>query len=58
VHGTADAAIPMERAEIVRAGLAGPVTLAEIADGSHASNLSHPDPVNAAILDFLRQLDA
>jgi 3-oxoadipate enol-lactonase len=58
VHGTADAAIPMARAEIMRAGLAGPVTLAEIADGSHASNLSHPDLVNAAILGFLRQLDA
>jgi len=58
VHGTADAAIPMERAEIVRAGLAGPTTLVQIEGGSHASNLSHPDQVNAAILSFLRALPA
>ncbi len=56
VHGTADAAIPMARAEAVRAGLAGPVTLVEVEGGAHASNLSHPDAVNAAILDFLRSV--
>jgi 3-oxoadipate enol-lactonase len=54
VHGTADAAIPMADAEIVRAGLAGPVTLVQVEGGTHASNMSHPDAVNAAILDFLR----
>jgi 3-oxoadipate enol-lactonase len=56
IHGTADAAIPMEKAEIMTAGLAGPATLVAIEGGSHASNLSHPDPVNAAILEFLRSL--
>jgi 3-oxoadipate enol-lactonase len=56
VHGTADAAIPMGKAEVVRQGLAGPVTLAPIEGGSHASNLSHPDQVNAAIADFLLSL--
>jgi 3-oxoadipate enol-lactonase len=56
IHGTADAAIPMEKAEIMTAGLAGPATLMAIDGGSHASNLSHPDPVNAAILEFLRSL--
>jgi 3-oxoadipate enol-lactonase len=56
VHGTADAAIPTEHAETVRAGLAGPVTMVQIDGGSHASNLSHPDVVNAAILDFLHSV--
>jgi 3-oxoadipate enol-lactonase len=54
VHGTADAAIPIADAEIMQAGLAGPVTLVPVEGGTHASNMSHPDPVNAAILDFLR----
>jgi 3-oxoadipate enol-lactonase len=56
VHGTADAAIPLAKAEIVQAGLAGPVTLVPIEGGSHSSNLSHPDEVNAAIADFLHSL--
>jgi 3-oxoadipate enol-lactonase len=58
IHGTADAAIPIERAEVVRDGLAGPATLVPIDGGSHAANLSHPDPVNTAVLDFLRALPA
>jgi 3-oxoadipate enol-lactonase len=56
LHGTADAAIPMERAEVVAAGLAGPVTLVSVEGGSHAANLSHPDQVNVAMLKFLRSL--
>ena len=56
LHGTADAAIPMERAEVVRDGLAGPVTLVAVDGGSHAANLSNPDQVNAALLEFLRSL--
>jgi 3-oxoadipate enol-lactonase len=56
LHGTADAAIPMERAEIVQAGLAGPTTMVHVEGGSHAANLSHPDQVNAAMLEFLRSL--
>jgi 3-oxoadipate enol-lactonase len=57
VHGTADAAIPMERAEQLRAGLGGTVTFAVIEGGPHASNVSHPDAVNAAIGNFLATLD-
>jgi 3-oxoadipate enol-lactonase len=57
VHGTADAAIPLAKAEQLQAGLAGPVTLAVIEGGTHASNISHPNAVNAAILNFLRTLD-
>jgi 3-oxoadipate enol-lactonase len=56
VHGTADAAIPMERAEAMRAGLAGPVTMVTVDGGTHAANLSHPEQVNAAMLEFLRSL--
>lgn len=58
IHGTADAAIAMERAEVVRDGLAGPATLVQIEGGSHAANLSHPEPVNTAMLEFLRSLPA
>jgi 3-oxoadipate enol-lactonase len=56
LHGTADAAIPMERAEVVRDGLGGPATLVQIDGGTHAANLSHPAEVNDAMLAFLRTL--
>jgi 3-oxoadipate enol-lactonase len=56
LHGTADAAIPMDRAEAVQAGLARPAKLVPVEGGSHASNLSHPDQVNSAILEFLGSL--
>ncbi len=56
LHGTADAAIPMARAEALRDGLAGPAELVTVDGGSHASNMSHPDQVNAVMLTFLRSL--
>jgi 3-oxoadipate enol-lactonase len=56
LHGSADAAIPMERAEALAGGLAGPTTFVQIDGGSHASNLSNPDQVNVAMLEFLRSL--
>jgi len=56
LHGTADASIPMERAEAVRAGLAGRATLVKVDGGSHAANLTHPDQVNLAISEFLASL--
>jgi pimeloyl-ACP methyl ester carboxylesterase len=56
LHGTADAAIAVERAEAVHAGLSGPAALVHVDGGSHASNLSHPDQVNVAMLEFLRSL--
>jgi len=56
LHGTADAAIPMAKAEELRDSLGGPAELVAVEGGSHASNLSHPDPVNAALLGFLRSL--
>ncbi len=56
IHGTADAAIPMVRAEALRDGLGAQATLTVIEDGTHASNISHPEAVNAAMLNFLRTL--
>ncbi|HUJ07775.1 MAG TPA: alpha/beta hydrolase [Streptosporangiaceae bacterium] len=56
VHGTADAAIPMAKAEQLRDGLGGPVTLAVVDGGTHASNVTHPGEVSAALLNFLRTL--
>jgi pimeloyl-ACP methyl ester carboxylesterase len=57
VHGTADAAIPMNKAEQLRDGLAGEVSFATIEGGTHAANVSHPQAVNDAILNFLRTLE-
>jgi 3-oxoadipate enol-lactonase len=58
VHGTAGAAIPVARAEAVRDGLNGPVTFIAVDGAAHASNLTHPDEVNRAILEFMSGLDA
>jgi 3-oxoadipate enol-lactonase len=56
LHGTADTAIPVAKAEVLRAGLAGPAELVLVEGGTHASNLSNPDQVNVALLEFLRSL--
>lgn len=56
VHGTADAAIPVAKAEILRDGLGGPSTLVTVEGAPHAANLTHPEPVNAAIKKFLADL--
>jgi 3-oxoadipate enol-lactonase len=57
VHGSHDAAIPLARAEQMRDGLAGPVTFAVIDGAPHASNVTHADAVNTAIVNFLHGLD-
>ncbi|HWF79660.1 MAG TPA: alpha/beta hydrolase [Streptosporangiaceae bacterium] len=57
IHGTADAAIPMAKAEELGDGLGGRTTLTVIDEGTHAANVSHPDDVNAAMLKFLRTLE-
>jgi pimeloyl-ACP methyl ester carboxylesterase len=56
IHGGADAAIPMAKAEELRDGLGGPARLAVIEGGTHASNMSHPEQVNSEILSFLAGL--
>jgi pimeloyl-ACP methyl ester carboxylesterase len=53
VHGTADAAIPMSAAEALRDGLGGTTTLVAVEGGSHAANLTRPEPVNRTIRSFL-----
>ena len=53
VHGTDDAAIGMDRAEVLAAGLPGCPGVVVIGGGTHSANLTHPGPVNRAILDFL-----
>jgi 3-oxoadipate enol-lactonase len=57
VHGSADAAIPLTKAEQLRDGLGGPARLAVITGGTHASNMSHPGEVSAEILNFFPSLD-
>jgi 3-oxoadipate enol-lactonase len=53
VHGTADASIPMDRAEALAAGLVGSTGVVPIEGGTHSANMTHPDAVNAAIVSFL-----
>ncbi len=56
VHGSADAAIPLSKAEQLRDTLGGPAKLAVIDGGTHASNVSHPAEVSAELLAFLHTL--
>jgi 3-oxoadipate enol-lactonase len=53
VHGSADAAIPVAKAQVLADGLPGARPLVVVEGGGHAANLSHPEPVNAAVLAFL-----
>jgi len=53
IHGDADAAIPVSKAEVLRDQLAGRTELVVIPGGTHAANLTHPTETNAAILRFL-----
>jgi 3-oxoadipate enol-lactonase len=56
VHGDEDAAIPLERAEALCAGLSGCTGVVVVAGGSHSANLNRPQPVNEAIAAFLAGL--
>ena len=56
IHGTEDAAIAMEKAEQLRADLADCRDLVPVEGGSHAANITHPEPVNEAIERFLAAL--
>ncbi len=53
IHGTADAAIEMERAQRLCSELANCQPLVAVEGGGHASNLTHPEVVNLAIQQFL-----
>ena len=52
VHGTEDTGIPMEKAEALADGLPGAGPVVKVG-GAHAANLTNPEPVNAAVRQFL-----
>lgn len=54
-HGDHDEAIPMERAEILCAGLPACRGIVVVEGAGHASNLSHPDQVNDPLAEFVEQ---
>jgi 3-oxoadipate enol-lactonase len=56
VHGTADVSISMDKAEALAAGLVGSEGVVAIEGGTHAANMTHPRPVNEAMLAFLAGL--
>jgi pimeloyl-ACP methyl ester carboxylesterase len=56
IHGSDDVAIPMWRAEELRDGIPGTRDLVVVEGAGHASNVSHPDPVNLAMAEFLRSV--
>lgn len=55
IHGDRDAAISLDRAEALAAGLAN-AQLVVIEGAGHASNMTHPDLVNPHIGRFLAEL--
>ncbi len=57
LHGTADISITMDKAEALASGLVGCDGVVTVPGGTHSSNLTHPDLVNAAILKFLDSLE-
>jgi pimeloyl-ACP methyl ester carboxylesterase len=56
VHGTADAAIAMERAAALAGGLPKCRGVVPIQDGTHSANLTHPGAVTDAMDAFLSSL--
>lgn len=56
IHGTKDTAIPMDSAKAMAQGLSGCKGVVEIEGAAHAANLTHPQPVNAALIPFLRSI--
>jgi 3-oxoadipate enol-lactonase len=55
MHGEADQAIPLARAEMLRDGLPGATDLIVIPGAGHTPSLTHPDQVNGPLSAFLRQ---
>lgn len=56
IHGSDDVAIDMSLAEKLCAGLAGCRGVARIEGAGHSSNVTHAEPVNRAIGEFLASL--
>lgn len=57
IHGSNDTAITLDRMQAMARGLSD-CEVVEIAGAAHAANLTHPKPVNAALLPFLRRVAA
>jgi pimeloyl-ACP methyl ester carboxylesterase len=57
IHGTADAAIDIDKASRLCSELANCRQMVSIEDGGHACNLTHPKLVNLAIQQFLAGLE-
>lgn len=55
-HGTADHAIPLERAKVLASTLGDCRRLVEIPGAGHAANLTHPEHVNAPLVDLCRSM--
>jgi len=58
IHGEEDIAIGLGRAEVLVARLPNGRTLVQIPGAGHSSNVTHPEPVNAAIRRFLEEVQA
>ena len=56
IHGTNDTAIPMAKARAMANALPDCRGFVEIEGAAHAANVTHPKPVNEALLKFLRSL--
>jgi 3-oxoadipate enol-lactonase len=56
IHGTADAAIDIEKAQRLCSDLANCQHMVAIEGGGHASNLTHPKLVNLAVQQFMGEL--
>ncbi|MNV88407.1 Non-heme bromoperoxidase BPO-A2 [compost metagenome] len=55
VHGAIDHAIDLERAQAMANGLKK-AKVVVVPGAGHAANLTHPEPVNAALTAFLSAL--
>ncbi|WP_208825753.1 alpha/beta fold hydrolase [Bradyrhizobium neotropicale] len=53
IHGDADAAIPLSRAQAMKAAIPNAELI--LIAGGHSVNMTNPGPVNAAIKDFLER---
>lgn len=56
VHGTADQAITLDRAERLAAALPDHRGIVTVDGAAHAPNMTHPEQVNTALVEFLRSL--
>ena len=56
IHGTADAALVIDRARTLAASATDHRGVVEIDGAPHAANMTHPTQVNAAIAEFLATL--